>query len=137
MEKSQGTNHHPYSTEVTRRGPSPQWQMKLIRLGHVQSVLTPPPHSAASDFSHKNAVQLPQFLVDSRSDHCVHASFQKFADIPVKRYASQKYSSRKGAQITDFEEFWRKTLPSIKKGGGRNSAPSMPLWRGPSSSHFS
>ena len=44
--------------------------------GHVQSVLPRPTYSAASDFCHKYTVQLPQFLVDSRSDHCVHAPFK-------------------------------------------------------------
>ena len=36
---------------------------------------------------------------------------------------SQKYSCGNGAQITDFEEFWRDTMPCVKKGDGEKLCP--------------
>ena len=51
----------------------------------------------------------------------------------------QKYSSRNGSKITNFEEFRRETMPSVKKEGrgGEKLCPLNATVGGHSSSHFS
>ena len=57
-----------------------------VKGGGCNQCFPPPLHSAASDFCHKYTVPQPQFLVDSRSHHCVHAPFPKIPGYspPVK-----------------------------------------------------